>query len=420
MKLSIIIPTLNEAENVRQLLPCLHEVMAQIICDEDYEILIVDANSKDDIERVAEIYKAKLMRMLKGYGVAIAEGIKASKGDYIITMDADFSHSPYIIPILYSSREEADMLIASRYVKNGFNNAQFFRRLLSLLLNTVYRFVLDLPVRDMSSGFRLYRRRIFDEVTPTEKNYVVLQEILMKAHAQGFRIKEVPFHYDPRKHGSSKSRLIKFGKEYLFSLYKFWRLRNSIDCADYDERAFHSRIWLQRYWQRQRYHIICDFSREYKSILDIGCGSSQILEGLPQSIGCDIQSNKLRHKRSPYRQLIQANVFSLPFKDNTFEATIFSQVIEHLPEDPQVLNEVVRVTKKNGFMILGTPDYATHWRIIEKIYKFVNPSGYADEHITHYTRESLKEEMRKRGCLYCGHRYILGAELIIKFQKVRD
>jgi len=418
MKLSILIPTLNEAINLGKLLPCLRRVMADMLQESEYEILIVDAESTDNTARVVSENNANLIQVQRGYGVALAQGISACRGDYIITMDADFSHSPWIIPILYASRDEGEVIIASRYVKSGFSHTGWFRRFLSGILNTVYRTVLDLPIKDLSSGFRLYHRRIFNEIVPTEKNYVALQEILMKAHAHGFRIREVPFHYHPRKHGYSKSRLFIFGKDYLFSLFKFWRMRNSFECADYDERAFNSRFLLQRYWQRKRYRILFEYCRDYHSILYIGCSSSQILEGLPQTTGMDNNLNKLRYKRAPYRNLLLASVHNIPFRDKSFDATIFSQVNERLPEDSRILDEVVRVTQKEGFIIIDTPDYGTYWKFIEKVYKHFQPTAFTGEKPIHWTKNSIVMEMEKRGCRYCEHRYILGAELIIKFQKM--
>jgi len=417
MELTILLPTLNEAINLRKLLPCIHEVMSGVLERGNYEILVVDAHSEDNIKEVTQENDARLLTVQRGYGFAIARGIKESRGKYIVTMDADLSHSPYIIPSLYSHRKDAEILIASRNIKKGFNHTHFSRRILSSILNSVYRIVLDLPIRDMSSGFRLYHRRIFDELAPTEKNYVVLQQILMKAYARGFKIKEIPFHYHPRRHGLSKSKLFEFGKDYLFSLLKFWRLRNSLFCADYEERAFHSRNPLQRYWQRKRYTIICDLAREYDCILDIGCGSSQILEGLPQAVGCDIHLHKLRYKRAPMRKLVEGDAFQLPFKDETFSAVILSQLVEHLPQDRRIFDEAVRVTKTGGYIILGTPDYSTHWKLIEKLYKFFHPRGFEDEHITHYTRKTILEEFNTRGCRLCAQKYILGAELIVKFRK---
>jgi ubiquinone/menaquinone biosynthesis C-methylase UbiE len=205
--------------------------------------------------------------------------------------------------------------------------------------------------------------------------------------------------------------------EYLSSLFKFWKIRNSMESADYEERAFNSRIWFQKYWQRKRYFYILDYCQDLERILDVGCGSSQLLEGLPQSIGCDIKMNRLRYKRCPFRTLVQGSVFDLPFKDNIFDATILSQLIEHLPSDPKVLDEPVRVTKKGGIIVIGTPDYATHWVTIEKFYKAIHPRGFEDRHITKYTQKTLLNEMEKRGCKYIEHKYIFGAEIIIKFEK---
>ena len=417
MELSIVLPTLNEAKNVKIILPRIRKVMKNILELRDFEILIIDSGSKDDIRQVALENKVRLIEVNRGYGIAVKAGIKASRGRYVIMMDADLSHNPYIIPNLYSHREEAEILIASRFIKTGYNNTHLSRRVLSKLLNWTYRMVLDFPVRDMSSGYRLYHKKIFQDMKLRGLNYVVLQEILTQTYAQGYTIKEIPFHYHPRKYGSTKSRLIKFGVEYVGSLYQFWRQRNSIESADYDERAFHSRVWFQRYWQRKRYEIICDYCKDFDSILDVGCGSSQIMDGLPQAIGCDVKMNKLRYKRSPFRKLARASVYALPFPDDYFECVIFSQVIEHLPKDPVILDEVVRVAKKDSVLVIGTPDYATWWTLIEKIYGFFQPSGYADEHITHYTRKSLIAEMEKRDCEYIDHRYVLGAELIVRFRK---
>jgi SAM-dependent methyltransferase len=201
------------------------------------------------------------------------------------------------------------------------------------------------------------------------------------------------------------------------SLYPLWRLRNSIECADYDERAFRSRIWFQRSWQRWRYHALVEMVRDYPRVLDVGCGSSQVLDGLPQADGCDIRINKLRHKRGRSGGLVRASVFDLPFRSDAYDAVIFSQVIEHLPQDPRILKEVVRVARPGGIVVVGTPDYGTWWTTIEKIYGAVHPGGYADEHITHYTWATLRAEVESLGCTYIDHTYVYGAELIMRFRK---
>jgi hypothetical protein len=92
-------------------------------------------------------------------------------------------------------------------------------------------------------------------------------------------------------------------------------------------------------------------------------------------------------------------------------------VIEHLPRDPRVLSEVVRVTKPGGMVVVGTPDYATWWPTIEKVYGALHPGTYADEHVTHYTFKTLRAEVEALGCSYTEHTYVWGAELIVKFRK---
>ena len=417
LDLSILIAAQEGTAHVRPLLSGLSEVLPPLVGEGKYEILVL-ATEPESLSDLSESEPAvKVARCGEGYGSAIAEGVRASRGRYLLTMDADLAHSAHIVPMLYAHRSEAEIVIASRYASGGFNGSRWLNRTLSATLNRIYRLVLDLPIHDMSSGFRLYHRRVFDEVEIEDTHYGAVQEILIKAYGQGFRILEAPFHYYHPERGSAASKLFRFGAEYLWGFFRFWKLRNSITCSDYDQRAFRSRIWFQRYWQRKRYAIVVGYARACGRILDVGCGSSQILEGLPQAVGCDVQINKLRHMRAAHRGLVQGSVMHLPFKSGEFEATVFSQVIEHLPRDRQILDEVIRVTRDGGFIIVGTPDYATHWPLIEKVYGFVQPTGYADEHITHYTRASLTKEMEQRGCRYIDHQYVFGAELIMKFQK---
>jgi dolichol-phosphate mannosyltransferase len=417
MELSIIIPTLNEADNVRLLLPKIHRIVSGLVDNGGYEILLVDAGSTDNIRDVAGEHGATVIQVPRGYGLALKKGFETARGRYIITMDADLSHNPHIIPQLYSHRHEAEFIIASRYVKSGFSSADWFRTLLSHTLNMIYGLALDLKIHDMSSGYRLYHRRIFEEIKPEKKNFVVLLEILLKIHLAGFRIREEPFHYYPRKHGGSKARILKFGLEYLGFLWEGWKLRNSIDCADYEDRVFSSRNSLQGIWHRKRYKAIVSLVWDKEKILDVGCGSSQILDGLPQADGCDIRLNKLRYKRTPYRFLVRCDAQSLPFRSNHYNAVICSDVIEHLPRDSRVLDEIVRVIKPGGVIVISSLDYGFFSRLFIKSYRILHPSGYGAKHITSHTLRSLCEIMKTKGCDYISHCHVFGLEMIVCFQK---
>src|SRR3989304_2458880 len=97
------------------------------------------------------------------------------------------------------------------------------------------------------------------------------------------------------------------------------RLRNSVESADYDYRAFDSPVWLQRYWQRTRHRIILGYLDGRDGILDVGCGSSRIILDLPGAVGMDILQNKLRWLRPHHRLLVRASCDRLPFHDGSFD-----------------------------------------------------------------------------------------------------
>jgi len=417
VQLSIVIPALNEEGNISELIASLHEVVPSI-CPQ-YEVIVIDGGSVDKTREMARMLNTTvIVQKQHGYGGALREGFEAARGDYILTLDGDLSHSPNFIPQMWSACKEAEVVVASRYIRGGSAHMPLLRRLLSRILNKFFAVGLSLPLKDISSGFRLYRSSLLRDLQLGSTRFDILQEIIVKCYAQGWKIAEVPFHYLPRKSGHSHVRLLKFGLAYLRTFRRMWGLRNSIRSADYDYRAFDSRIPLQRYWQRCRYKIVCDMSRGARSTLDIGCGSSRILSGLDNGIGLDIQMTKLRFIRSYGKPLVNAAINALPFKDNAFDCVVCSEVIEHIPSNSKPFQEMSRVLQKGGKLILGTPDYGSlWWRVIERLYDVFAPGGYAEEHITRYTRRSLTEVMEQLGFAVERVRYIGRSEMILSLRK---
>jgi SAM-dependent methyltransferase len=207
----------------------------------------------------------------------------------------------------------------------------------------------------------------------------------------------------------------------LRSFVRLWKLRNSIESADYDERAFYSAIPFQRWWQRRRHRIVCQFARGAGKTLDAGCGSSIILQSLNNAIGMDILPSRLRYMRRYNVPLMCASVNALPVRDASFDCVISSQVIEHVPYDEAIFAELNRVLRPRGLLVLGTPDYDTiGWRTIEPIYGRLAPGGYKDEHITHYTRNSLTDICRRFGFDVENTAYVFRSELILALRKRRE
>lgn len=419
--LSIIIPSMDEAENLDHLLPGLHSTLDEMGIAA--EILVIDKASTDGTPEVVARHGATyILEETPGYGAAIRRGVAEAKGQYLITMDADLSHPADFIKDLWQARDSADVVIASRYVEGGAADQPAFRYWLSRVLNQFFRKGMSLQVRDLTSGYRLYHREVFREVHPQTTNFVVLVEILLLAFREGRQISEVPFHYQPRGTGRSHAQILRFGMEYLRLFHRIWRLRNGVDFPDYDWRAYDSRIPLQRWWQRQRHKFVVGFTPKEATIADIGCGSSRILAEIPHAVAVDMRMNKLRFMKPHCQKLLLGDGCKLPLPSDAFECVINSQVIEHVPEENgRMLDELTRILKPGGILVIGTPDYGGwQWPLIERLYHLAAPNAYADEHVTHYTFDSLTTALRERGFEILDHAYILKGELIIQARLRED
>jgi len=416
--LTIIIPALNEAENLAVLLPQVREILESIGLNP--EIFVIDESANDQTrEVVAENHGNLICPPTRGYGKALQAGFENAHADFVVTMDADLSHPPEFLRAMWEARFTADGLIASRYVSGGFADMPLSRYLLSKTLNIFFSRGLDLKLKDMSSGYRMYSRRAIPNKSVQGEDFNVLQEILVRMLLDGYQIKEIPFHYKPRKMGSSHARVLKFGLSYLKTFSKLWLLRNSISSADYDSRAFDTWMIPQRYWQRMRYKYITQLVKGKGKCLDVGCGSSRIIKALPSgSVGLDILLRKLRFSRQYQKDLVQGSLLHLPVSNQAFPCLVCSQVIEHIGREG-VFNELDRVLEPGGFLILGTPDYSKwQWKVIEWFYGKILPQAYADEHITHYSyKELIQEFVKNRGYTLKACKYILQGELILGLQK---
>jgi dolichol-phosphate mannosyltransferase len=194
----------------------------------------------------APLPDAGRIQIAGGYGDALQAGFARARGQFILTMDADLAGGLDFISRLWSEREAADVTIASRYVPGGRAEMGAWRNLCSQALNTVFSRGLDVPIRDVSSGFRLYRTAVLREQHITSRDYDILQQTIVRAFAEGWRVREVPFTYQPTPGGSSHGRVFDVGRAWVKTFGQLWLLRNSILAAEYDERAHDSGIPLLR------------------------------------------------------------------------------------------------------------------------------------------------------------------------------
>lgn len=416
LDLSVVIPARNEAENIGTAV-----AGARAVCDQlglTYEIVVVDAASPDGTAEVARRHGAQVIgQTLPGYGGALLAGFAQARGEWILTMDADLSHPPRFIESLWQARAGADLVIASRYVPGGYAVMPYGRFLLSRILNAFFSIVLSIPVGDMSSGFRLYRADALRALKFSGANFDVLQQILVALLRGGYCVREAPFYYQPRVSGASNARIFRFGLSYLRTIVDLWKVRNGLDAADYEFRAFYSRIPLQRFWQRRRYRAITSFLREPGRILDVGSGSSVFAAQYPGVIAVDANPAKMRFLRRFNRRVAVADAGRLPFADGGFAEVICSEVIE-ANDDANILAESARVLRAGGSLIVGTPDHGSWpWPLINWFYSRLQPSVKTGRPSNPYSRDRLRAELTSLGLEVAEEINILGSEVIVRAVK---
>lgn len=228
-RILVIIPTYNEVENIRKIIPA---VLKQ---DDRIEVLIVDDNSPDGTGAVADEMKESDARIhlikrakKQGLGTAYVAGFRWAlqfNYDLIIEMDADFSHNPDALPNFFKHAEKADLVIGSRYIQ-GLNvvNWNFSRLMLSYTANLYARFITRLPVRDATSGFKCFRRAVLESMdlnSVHSDGYAFQIEMAFKAWKKGFRLKEIPIIFVDRTEGISKMS----GGIISEAVWVVWKLR---------------------------------------------------------------------------------------------------------------------------------------------------------------------------------------------------
>ena len=224
---SVLILTRDEAANLERLLPQVAATLRQV--GVTFEMIVVDAHSTDGTTDVATRHGARVvLEQQHGYAAALRQGFAACRGTFILAVDADLSHPPEYFTALMQAAETADLVVASRYVPGGRAHMPPSRRFLSHVLNGVFRVVLALPVRDLSSGFRVYRREALSRIEPRGEHFDILPEIAALGSIGGWRVSEVPFDYRLRVDGVSKARVMAFAPAYLRTLARCWRVRRTV------------------------------------------------------------------------------------------------------------------------------------------------------------------------------------------------
>lgn len=228
----VILPTYNEASNIERLIA---EILAQ---GSEFDILVVDDNSPDgtgdlvaaiarDTPRVRLLRRSGKLGLGSAYVTGFNEGLRQGY-EYLCEMDADFSHQPHYLPVLLAqAKQEADVVLGSRYVNGGgVANWPWKRKLISKGGSLYARVILHLPIRDCTGGFKCFRASVLRHinlVTIQSNGYAFQIEVNYRCHRAGFHIHELPIVFLDRARGYSKMSL----KIALEAAMIVWKIRYS-------------------------------------------------------------------------------------------------------------------------------------------------------------------------------------------------
>ena len=217
---SVVIPALNEKENLSKLIPDLKK-------DNISFIYIIDDSSTDGTADLIKQFPDIHFLFRKGrLGLISAEidGMRLTASDYVVVMDADLSHRPEDIPgmIDQAINTSSDLVIGSRYTENGISNDEFIRRGISKVANLLFHVSFDINIKDCTSGFRIYSRRACNFLSTQvdlENGYVGQVDILKRLNGNGFKITEFPVVFVKRTEGKSKLKMKEIVNFFLFVIY---------------------------------------------------------------------------------------------------------------------------------------------------------------------------------------------------------
>jgi dolichol-phosphate mannosyltransferase len=213
MRACVCLPTYNERENLEPMLRALADVLGP-----DDRVLVIDDRSPDGTGRLADELSAELpfvdvmhRERKEGLGPAYLDGFRralAAGAELILEMDCDFSHDPRDVVRLIDATDNADLVLGSRYVDGGaIRNWGTVRRFVSFSGSLYARVVLATPLRDLTGGFKCFRRRVLETIdldAVHAKGYAFQIEMTYRALRAGFRVVEVPITFADRRHGGSK------------------------------------------------------------------------------------------------------------------------------------------------------------------------------------------------------------------------
>lgn len=380
-KISIIIPAYDEGEN----LPKLIKALDRTFRGEDFEIIVVnDENTDGSVEIIRKLeseyigVKGLLSDKRRGKAKAIRDGLKESKGEVIVLMDADLQYSPEDIPRLTKALKHVDVVNGLRVNRKDSIRRKFESKVYNLLVRTFF----SVEFNDCNSGLKVFKRKVMDDIVDQLRDGWH-RYLLVLAVKKGYKVKEIPISHHSRTVGRSKfASPLKLFKGFLDLLsvktlifkedgdggLKAKQIKDYYikgECDDLVTRPKRFEKIFHRLRERATMKLIERYGG-HSTILDVGCGTGLVTRRIKGDlvVGLDINRWNLMRARehAPKVDPIIGDAENMPIKSDVVDTIICTQTIEHLPNPQRAIREMARTLKSNGKIIGTVPSKSPIWK----------------------------------------------------------
>jgi len=427
LKISVILPAHNEEKRILNALVELTSYLSQQRIQ--YEIIVSTDGSTDNTESIVSKYAQENPHVVLvsfperlGKGGGILNAAHSATGEFLIIMDVDLAVPPELIPptILQIQDTNADIIFGSRNLRDSKILAQppFYRKILGKGFNLFFRILLGIKLHDTQCGYKAIRKNVLEllERDLNIEGFAYDIDLAVKAKKHGYKIVEMPVTWSHME--GSKVNVFKQTYEMGRDLLIVWleglkreaspqeNLGAFYDSVPGDVYTRASKTWFlpRRWWHEHKNNTLLEaIPPESESVFDVGFGSGTLFEGLKdtdiQLFGLDLGSDFIKHVHSEYgdrASIFQSDALHIPLREKMMDSVVCSEVLEHVPDPMKAIEEIYRILKPRGTLLITTPNISLRWTILEALWTRVRRELIETEHVA-FTRRRLRYNLIKSG-----------------------